>query len=189
MSEAAGQFLGLVNDRGYSGFETLWPDLASQPTGPTMSQPIAAKSGILNIIDTTGFAVLATENAGQPHTSLIAVTSFAAGRQLIFATYRNTLKYHNLQQNRRVSLLINGCPARGAADQDGYVVSAVGRVQDIADSDLAAMRAAHLQKHPDLAAFLQSSDCVLLSLAVESYQVVRGIDDVSWWKIDAMYPA
>jgi len=167
-------------------FETTWSDLASQPTGPTMSQPIAAKSGILNIIDKTGFAVLATENAGQPHTSLIAVTSFAAGRQLIFATYRNTRKYHNLQQNRRVSLLINGCPVRGAADQDGYVVSAVGRVQDIADSDLAAMRAAHLQKHPDLAVFLQSSDCVLLRLEVESYQVVRGIDDVSWWKIDAM---
>ena len=63
------------------------------------------------------------------------------------------------------------------------MVSAVGRVQDIADSDLTAMRAAHLQKHPDLAVFLQSSDCVLLRLEVESYQVVRGIDDVSWWKI------
>ena len=154
-----------------------------------MSQPIAANSGILNIIDTTGFAVLATESAGQPHTSLIAVTSFAAGRQLIFATYRNTRKYHNLQQNHRVSVLINGCTVRGAPDQHGYVVSAVGRVQDIADSELAAMRAAHLKKHPDLAVFLASSDCILLRVAVASYQVVRGIDDVSWWQIDEMCPA
>ena len=155
-----------------------------------MNQLSAARDGILNILDTIGLAVLATENAGQPHASLIAVTSFAAGRQLIFATYRSTCKYRNLLQNRRVSVLINGCNVRGAgASQDGYVVTAVGQVQDIAGSALAAMRAAHLQKHPDLATFLQSADCVLLGVAVESYQVVRGIDDVSWWQIDDLCPA
>ena len=69
------------------------------------------------------------------------------------------------------------------------MVTAVGKVQDIAGSALAAMRAAHLQKHPDLATFLQSADCVLLGVAVESYQVVRGIDDVSWWQIDDLCPA
>ncbi len=154
-----------------------------------ISQPIEVKNGILNILEKTGFAVLATESAGQPHTSLIAVTSFTGGRELIFATYRNTRKYHNLLRNRRASVLINGCTVSEAADQAGFVVTAVGRTQDIADSALTAMRAAHLQKHPNLADFLESSDCVLLSLAVESYQVVRGIDDVSWWKIDELYPA
>ncbi len=46
------------------------------------------------------------------------------------------------------------------------------------------MLQAHLQRHPDLASFLQSPDCVLVSLAVETYQVVRSIDDVTWWTAD-----
>jgi hypothetical protein len=45
---------------------------------------------------------------------------------------------------------------------------------------------AHLQKHPDLEAFTQAPDCVLLEVVVQAYQVVRGIDDVTWWTADEL---
>lgn len=149
-----------------------------------MRHPVTDKHTVQQLLDATGFAILATEGAGQPHASLIAVTPFQGWRQLVFATYRDTLKYRNLQHNRRVSVLVDGCKASRGGEQTGFVVTAVGQAQDIpADQHPAAMQA-HLQRHPDLASFLRSPDCVLVGVAVEAYQVVRSIDDVTWWTVD-----
>ena len=63
---------------------------------------------------------------------------------------------------------------------DGTVLSAVGRVREINASTDPQLLAAHLNRHPGLVAFTQAPDCVLLEVVVESYQMVRGIEDVSW---------
>ncbi len=152
-----------------------------------MSAPSSTRDSIQCLLNSTGFAVLATENAGQPHTSLIAITPLDEGQRLVFATYRNTRKFTNLMQNQRVSVLMDGRAhdaASGAAP--GFILSAVGRVQEINAATQPQLLRAHLQKHPDLAAFMQAPDCVLLEMVVEAYQMVRGIDDVTWWCADAL---
>ena len=150
-----------------------------------MTLPTAVRDSVQTLLKTTGFAVLATENAGQPHTSLIAITPLDEGQRLVFATYRDTRKFTNLLLNPRVSVLMDGRyrEASGGAP-NGLILSAVGRVREIDSGTLTHLLAAHLQKHPDLATFLQAPDCVLLEVAVERYQVVRGIDDVTWWCVD-----
>ena len=150
-----------------------------------MTSPASINDSIQKLLKTTGFAVLATENAGQPHTSLIAITPVDEGQRLVFATYRNTRKFTNLLQNQRVSVLMDGSQRDsrdGAAAS--FVLSAVGRVQEIDATSRSCLRDAHLKKHPDLAAFTQAPDCVLLEVVVEAYQVVHGIDDVTWWSVD-----
>jgi len=149
-----------------------------------MRHPVTNKQTVQQLLDVTGFAILATKGAGQPHASLIAVTPFQGWRQLLFATYRDTLKYRNLQRNHKVSVLVDGCKASRGGGQAGFVVTAVGQAQDITADQRPAALQAHLQRHPDLAAFLQSPDCVLVAVAVEAYQVVRSIDDVTWWRVD-----
>ena len=150
-----------------------------------MTSPTAIRDSIQTLLNTTGFAVLATENAGQPHTSLIAITPLEEGRRLIFATYRNTRKFTNLTQNQRVSVLMDGRNrAGGNRAPDGFILSAVGRVQEINAASHPCLLGAHLRKHPDLAAFTQAPDCVLLEVVVEAYQVVHGIDDATWWCVD-----
>ena len=147
-----------------------------------MNPPTSIQDSILTLLNTVGFAVLATENAGQPHTSLIAITPFDEGQRLVFATYRNTRKFTNLMQNQRVSVLMDGRHHEGSSGTpDGFILSAVGRVQEINAVTHSHLLSAHLQKHPDLATFTQAPDCVLLEVVVEAYQVVRGIEDVSWW--------
>ena len=152
-----------------------------------MTSPTAIRDSIQTLLNTTGFAVLATENAGQPHTSLIAITALDEGQRLVFATYRNTRKFTNLMQNQRVSVLMDG---RSSHSSDGtvasFVLSAVGRVQEINASAYPSLMAAHLQKHPDLAAFTQAPDCVLLEVVIEAYQVVHDIDHVTWWRVDEL---
>lgn len=146
-----------------------------------MTSLASTRDNIQSLLSTTGFAVLATESGGQPHTSLIAITPLDQGQRLVFATYRNTRKFTNLMQNQRVSVLMDG-RSRAAAScaPEGFILSAVGRVQEISAATHAEVLGMHLQKHPDLAAFTQAPDCVLLELVVEAYQVVRGIDDVTW---------
>ena len=150
-----------------------------------MTSPASIKDSIQKLLNTTGFAVLATENAGQPHTSLIAITPFDEGQRLVFATYRNTRKFTNLMQNQRVSVLMDGSQRdRQDGAATSFVLSAVGRVQEINATSRPRLLGAHLEKHPDLATFTQAPDCVLLEVVVEAYQVVHGIDDVTWWCVD-----
>ena len=147
-----------------------------------MTSPTALRDSIQTVLNATGFAVLATENVGQPHTSLIAITPLDDGQRLVFATYRNTRKFTNLMQNQRVSVLMDGRTRQGASGAaTGFILSAVGRVQEINAATQPHRLRAHLQKHPELAAFTQAPDCALLEVLVEAYQVVRGIDDVTWW--------
>lgn len=150
-----------------------------------MTSPTSIRDSIQALLDTTGFAVLATESAGQPHTSLIAITPLDGGQRLVFATYRNTRKFTNLMKNQRVSVLMDGRYGEGSGGAaTGFILSAVGRVQEINAAKQPQLRVAHLQKHPDLASFTQAQDCVLLEVVVEAYQVVHGIEDATWWYAD-----
>ena len=154
-----------------------------------MTSPTSISDSIQTLLHTTGFAVLATENAGQPHTSLIAITPLDQGQRLLFATYRNTRKFTNLMQNQRVSLLLDGRYRDGSNGAfAGFILSAIGRVQEIDAAAHSQLLSVHLQRHPDLATFLQAANCVLLVVVVEAYQVVRGIDDVTWISTEELKP-
>ena len=52
-------------------------------------------------------AVLATESAGKPYTSLIAYALTPDIKGLIFITPKSTRKYKNILKNNQVSLLID----------------------------------------------------------------------------------
>ncbi len=129
------------------------------------------------------FAVLATESDGQPHASLIAITPIEGFRQIVFATYRSTIKYRNLLQNSRVAVLIEIGDASNSGFDKGFVLTAFGSAVEINIAENEADLYAHLKRHPDLEMFLRSSDCALIRVTFQKFQVVHGIDDVSWWTV------
>ena len=138
---------------------------------------------IQRVLDTRRFAILATQSDGQPHTSLMAFTPMDGIRHLIVATYRNTLKYRNLLKENRVAVLIDSRAEPGSTTPRGIVLTLHGIVTEVSNADRAASEQAHLARHPDLRAFLSSPDCVLLRVAVKDYEVVGGIEEVSWYKL------
>ncbi len=147
-----------------------------------MSKLIETKAYIEKILKSSRFAVLATEGDGQPHASFIAITPMDNYRALIFATYRNTQKYRNLKRNGKVALLVESGNIN-IEQQDSFVLTAFGHVEEIRTEDLKAVFNTHLEWHPDLLSFMQTEDCTLVMIKVDTYQVVRGIDDVEWWSI------
>jgi heme iron utilization protein len=149
-----------------------------------MKRVNAIKTYIEDIFKISRYAVLATEGDGQPHASLIAVTPMENFRKLIFATYRNTRKYQNLTHNGKVAVLVESIDINRSGLKDSFVLTAFGQVEDIEINGKNLVLEAHLDRHPGLLSFLQSEDCSLVRIKVDTYQVVRGIDDVEWWTID-----
>jgi nitroimidazol reductase NimA-like FMN-containing flavoprotein (pyridoxamine 5'-phosphate oxidase superfamily) len=149
-----------------------------------MSNLKTIKSYIEDIFKTSQFAVLATEANGQPHASLVAVTPIEDFRKLIFATYRNTRKYNNLVHNSKVALLVESIDINSSGLSKSFVLTAFGHAKEIENLEKTMILNAHLERHPELLGFLQSEECALVGIKVDTYQFVRGIDDVEWWTIE-----
>ncbi len=149
-----------------------------------MSNPIPIMEYVGGLLKTCRLAVLATEGDGQPHASLIAITPVQGFRQMIFATYRNTRKFENLVHNGRVAVLIHGEDFDSSGQQKGFALTAFGHAQEVGISEQEEAVHAHMERHPDLVNFLQSADFAIIRIKVEAYQVVRGIDDVTWLNVE-----
>ena len=145
-----------------------------------MNKQSKIKEYINTVLNTSGFAVLATEGNGQPHTSLIAISPFGNLRQIIFATYRNTLKYRNLSHNNRVAVLIEGVYFNMKGLKENIVLTIIGQTEEINTAEYEVSYQAHLKRHPDMESFMLSADCVLIRINAKSFQVVYGIDEIRW---------
>jgi nitroimidazol reductase NimA-like FMN-containing flavoprotein (pyridoxamine 5'-phosphate oxidase superfamily) len=145
-----------------------------------MNKQSTIKEYIEGVLKTSGFAVLATEGNGQPHASLIAITPFGNFRQIIFATYRDTLKYRNLSGNNKVALLIESGVINIKGLKQSVVLTIIGYIEEISITENEAAYQAHLKRHPEMASFMLSSDCALIVVIAQSYQVVYGIDEIRW---------
>lgn len=146
-----------------------------------MSSLINVKTIVETTLKSVKLGVLATEQNGQPHTSLIAITPSVDFRQLIFGTYRNTLKYQNFKQNDKVAVLFNGIDAINCS---GSVLTAIGTAEEIITPEKGQYLNEHIARHPELGDFFKSLDCALVCITVKSYQVVRGVNDIIWWSIE-----
>jgi len=138
---------------------------------------------IRRVLEQNRLAVLATQRNGQPHASLIALTPLESLRFLAFATYRDTLKYENIREDRRVAILIEDREGAAGRLDRRLVLTAVGEVIETPEEERQAHRATHLARHPDLQKLLSSPEGEFVRVAVHAYQVVSGIDDARWYAI------
>jgi uncharacterized pyridoxamine 5'-phosphate oxidase family protein len=150
-----------------------------------MSTFIVNKKQIEDAILACRFAILATEGKGQPHMSLIAITPVEGFRKLIFSTYRNTVKYSNLSENRKVAVLIENGDCKNLLLQDNFILTAFGHAEEInVGNDL--MLQLHMERHPEMKSFMESEDCALFQITVNAFQLVLGIEDVYWYSLEEL---
>jgi len=136
------------------------------------------------VLERNRLAVLSTQLNGQPHASLIAFTPLEGLRLLVFATYRSTLKYKSILEDRRLAILIEDREgdATMRSDQRLFLTAIGEAIQTPAEVRQVYIRT-HLARHPNLENFLTSPDCEFVLVAVHSYQVVSSIDDVRWYRL------
>jgi len=149
------------------------------------SLPKADQTRLRHLLETQKYAVLATDNLGQPYTSLMAFSITDDLRAFILMTERGRLKYENLMSNPRAAIMIDNRENLGSDLDATIAVTALGVAEEISAEGRDAARALCLARHPTLQAFAESPNCTFIRIQVTTYVIVQQFQDVSEWRISA----
>jgi heme iron utilization protein len=147
----------------------------------TMSTDSKIALVLRNLFRTQRFAVLATDDHGQPFASLMAFAATEDLGQLVVLTERTTRKFGNLTSNGRVALLIDDRENKGSDTEESVAVTAVGDAEMVDREAGAQLLALYLARHPYLAAFAASPSCAIVRVRIRSYQAVFRFQEVVEW--------
>ena len=148
-----------------------------------MNNTDAIASTVRQLLKSQKYAVLATDNCGQPYTSLMAFAVTDDLQSILLMTERGRLKYKNLITNPRVAIFIDNRENIGRDLDDAMTISARGLAEEVLGEDCLASKAFCLTRHPDLKAFAASPTCAMIRIRVKSYVVVRRFEEVTEWPI------
>lgn len=133
---------------------------------------------IRTLFKTQKLAVLSTHDSGQPYASLVAFVASEDLRYLYFATARTTRKYHNLDIDPRVAMLMD---SRSNLDSDihtAIAVTATGTAAEVLEQDKDDRVELYLSRHPYLQDFIRAESCALIQVAVKTYYLVTRFQQV-----------
>jgi nitroimidazol reductase NimA-like FMN-containing flavoprotein (pyridoxamine 5'-phosphate oxidase superfamily) len=123
--------------------------------------------------------VLATVSGGNPHCSLMAYATNDDCREVYMVTQKGTKKYKNLIENPLVSLLIDTREEQHASGPlQAKALTIAGLFQEINDEGnkrLARVRL--LERHPNLAEFIDQADTELLCIKATSFLLLKGLKE------------
>jgi general stress protein 26 len=114
-------------------------------------------------------AVLATNNKGQPYTTLVAFAAENSLKRLFFATTRSTRKYANIKADSRVAMLVDNRSNRHSDIHSASALTAIGAVEELLSDDRESSLNIYLAKHPHLSDFVTAPTCAFLSMDVKTY--------------------
>ncbi len=133
---------------------------------------------VVDMLRQQPFGVLGTSREGHAYTSLVAFAAAADLDKIYFATTRATRKYHNLNQDNQVALLIDNRSDHSMSLYESAAVTAYGTASEVdPDGEQQAGRA-YLLKHPHLRTFLSSPSTALFCIQVGTYQLVQRFQNV-----------
>lgn len=147
-----------------------------------ISTDVEIKAILRELLCSQRFAVLATNEQGQPFASLMAFAASEDLGQLVVLTERATRKFANLKANARVALLIDNRENKGSDTQDSVAVTAIGEADEVDPNTGAALLDLYLDRHPYLAAFAASPSCAVVRVKVDSYLLVSSFQKVLEWR-------
>jgi len=128
------------------------------------------------------FAVLATDDDGQPYTSLINFALTPDCKAVIFATPRATQKYRNMIKTKAVALLIDNRSKNAKNLMGTEAVTVIGKARLLrkgkAWEDFANI---YIKKHPDLAVFVHSPSTALMVVDATRCIHVSQFQTISVW--------
>jgi nitroimidazol reductase NimA-like FMN-containing flavoprotein (pyridoxamine 5'-phosphate oxidase superfamily) len=122
--------------------------------------------------------VLSVSRSSVPHATLVAFAATHDLREIVFATSRATRKFEYLRQNPRAALLIDDRSNEVRDFRDASAATAHGLATEVDPERLKELRGLYLSKHPYLDEFVRSPSCALLSIAVETYDLVGNFQEV-----------
>lgn len=133
---------------------------------------------ISDLLRQQNLGVLATSAGGHPYTTLVGFVAGEELDELLFATHRSTRKYSNLQNDERVSLLIDNRQNQAEDFRHAAALTAIGTAREVADEKQEELTLRFLSRHPHLNEFVRSPGCALCQIKVQRYSLVQRFQDV-----------
>jgi nitroimidazol reductase NimA-like FMN-containing flavoprotein (pyridoxamine 5'-phosphate oxidase superfamily) len=128
------------------------------------------------------FGVLATNDGGQPYTSLISFAITPDLKKVIFATPMETRKFKNILSKNNVSILIDNRSDTRKNLMATEAITVIGKARHVprgkTRNELAAI---FLKKHPDLGEFIQSDTTALMVIKAAWCIHVGKFQTISVW--------
>jgi heme iron utilization protein len=136
------------------------------------------EDAIRTLLKVQKLAVLSTHNSGQPYASLVAFVASEDLSHIYFATARTTRKYHNLDTDPRVAMLMDSRSNSDSDVHEAVAVTAVGNATEITEPNRRQGMDLYLSKHPYLQDFVRAESCALIKVEVKTYYLVSRFQQV-----------
>jgi heme iron utilization protein len=150
-----------------------------------MANDAAIRGRLHALFDSQRYAVLATEDRGQPFTSLMAFAVTEDLRQLVILSDRNTRKFANLAANRQVALLVDDRENKSTDTLESIAVTVLGSAFEADANEGDALARLFLARHPGLADFAATPACVVVRVEVGAFLLVQQFEYTIEWRPDA----
>lgn len=128
------------------------------------------------------FGVLATNGDNECYTSLI---SFASGddlKTIAFATPINTKKFHMIEKNRGVSILIDNRSNNENSINDIVAITSLGLARIVKEKEeIDKWSKALIDKHAYLDDFINASTSAIILVDISKYYYVTSFQEVLEW--------
>ncbi|HEY3277251.1 MAG TPA: pyridoxamine 5'-phosphate oxidase family protein [Syntrophorhabdaceae bacterium] len=128
------------------------------------------------------FGVLATDDGGQPYTSLISYALSPDLKRVIFATPKGTRKYSNILHSAQVAILIDNRSKGKNRVLETEAMTILGAAKRIRKGKTWEEFAGILmRKHPDLEGFLNAPTTALIAVEIIRCIHVGSFQTLSVW--------
>jgi nitroimidazol reductase NimA-like FMN-containing flavoprotein (pyridoxamine 5'-phosphate oxidase superfamily) len=148
----------------------------------TLKGTVAIPERLKDLDAKENFAVLATDDAGLPYTSLISYALTPDLKIAIFATPKGTRKYRNILHSAQVALLIDNRSKSKHKLLKIEAITIIGTARHVRKGkkwgDLAEI---FLKKHPDLEEFLHAPTTALIEVQIIQCVHVSHFQTLSVW--------
>ena len=136
------------------------------------------RSHIDNVLSSQKIAVLGTSKDGEPYSCLIAFAVTDDLKEMVFATMRQRLKYTNIMNNPRVTLIIDNRDVKASDFNDTTSITMIGTAWDVKGDGRDQYAALLLKQHPALTDFVNSPDCAVLRVEIDKIYIVNEFESV-----------
>jgi nitroimidazol reductase NimA-like FMN-containing flavoprotein (pyridoxamine 5'-phosphate oxidase superfamily) len=128
---------------------------------------------IKTLVRENDICVLATSGADGPHTSLMAYVCAEEVADIYLVTSRHSLKYRNMVQDERVSLLVDTRDKEPRGTIRALTITGQARVvPDGAQRDDLLQR--FVRRHPHLGGLLAQENIALVRIRIRAFQLLNG---------------
>jgi len=139
---------------------------------------------VQKLLESQRLGVLATENRGKPHTSLVAFAHSDNLGRVVFCTNTASRKYTNILENPSVGMLIDDRKNDMFDFKDAIALSVIGKAREPEGEERKELLEKFMTKHPYLDDFAISPTTALLVIDVETYNLVSHFQNVRELRID-----